>query len=94
MSGHTPGPWAMVPWHIEEGPTAVRSPGGWLICTTSSDDNARLIASAPELLDVAKRSAFALISAGIDADAHSDNPLEGLLHMTEAAIAKATGHTP
>lgn len=49
MSGFTPGPWKFVPWHIEEGPSAVRSPEGWLICTTSSDANAILIAAAPDL---------------------------------------------
>src|SRR5690606_14661373 len=53
--------------------------------------NARLIAAAPELLEVAQRSADALRSAGIEPRATSDNPLEWLLHQTEAAIAKATG---
>src|SRR5690606_13914489 len=53
--------------------------------------NARLIAAAPDLLEVAQRSADALRSAGIEPRATSDNPLEWLLHQTEAAIAKATG---
>jgi hypothetical protein len=48
---HTKGPWAFVPWHIAEGPPEVRSPEGWLICTTPGDDDARLIASAPDLLE-------------------------------------------
>jgi hypothetical protein len=55
-----------------------------------NEANARLIAAAPELLEVAQRSADALRSAGIEPRATSDNPLEWLLHQTEAAIAKAT----
>lgn len=48
---HSKGPWVFVPWHIEEGPPAVRSPDGWIVATTSSDADARLIAAAPELLE-------------------------------------------
>ena len=55
--------------------------------------NARLIAAAPELLEAAQRSAAALRSGGIAPSATSDNPLEWLLHQTEAAIAKATGES-
>ncbi len=51
MSGFTKGPWTFVPWHIEEGPPAVRAPEGWLIATTSSDADATLIALAPEMLE-------------------------------------------
>lgn len=50
-AGFTPGPWSFVPWHVEEGPSAVRAPEGWLIATTSSDANARFIAAAPELYE-------------------------------------------
>jgi hypothetical protein len=42
----TSGPWKYSPWHIEEGEPAVRSPDGWIICTTSSDENAAFIAEA------------------------------------------------
>jgi len=41
--------WSMVPMHIAEGPSEVRSGKGWLICTTPSDELARLIALAPSL---------------------------------------------
>lgn len=51
---HTPGPWEYVPWHIAEGNSQVRAPEGWLICEASSDSNARLIAAAPDLLEVLK----------------------------------------
>lgn len=45
------GPWKMSPSHIEEGPSAVRAQGGWLVCTTSSDDDAKAIAACPDLYD-------------------------------------------
>lgn len=39
-------PWRFVPWHIEEDSSAVRSPEGWIVCTTSSDADAKFIAHA------------------------------------------------
>jgi hypothetical protein len=44
----TPGRWEFVPWHVAEGPSNVRAPEGWVICETSSDDNAYFIAKARE----------------------------------------------
>lgn len=44
--GHTEGRWKAIPWHIEEGPPAVRCRGGHVVCTTASDDDARLISAA------------------------------------------------
>ena len=41
----TPGPWAYSPQHIEEGPSAVRRTWDELICTTSSDETSRHIAT-------------------------------------------------
>lgn len=65
MSGqHTPGPWRFSPWHIEEGPSAVYDANGDLVCTTSSDDTARLIAAAPELLAALKDMAHLAIQLG------------------------------
>lgn len=46
MSGpvpHAPMPWRFIPWHIEEGPAAVRSNAGWIVCATSSDADAACI---------------------------------------------------
>lgn len=60
MSAFTKGPWKYVPWHVEEGPPAVRAPEGWLVCTTSSDADAKLIAIAPCLLDAAESAAAIL----------------------------------
>lgn len=42
-TGATARPWRFVPSHVAEGPSEVRSPEGWLICTTSSDADAALI---------------------------------------------------
>lgn len=48
-AGSTPGHWSYSPWHIEEAHAAVRHKDGWIICTTSSDEIARLISLAPEM---------------------------------------------
>ena len=105
-SKHTPGPWLQEGnWVYAEG-DPIRLSGGkeirpnaFTLSVSAGPDrtreeaeaNARLIAAAPDLLEVAQRSADALRSAGIEPRATSDNPLEWLLHQTEAAIAKATG---
>ncbi|MDQ4421509.1 hypothetical protein OOT33_13865 [Sphingobium sp. DEHP117] len=44
MKAGTQGEWKFVPWHIEEGPPAVRAEAGWIIATTSSDADAQAIA--------------------------------------------------
>lgn len=101
-TAHTPGPWwvssvqhgtvyveasAQQARMIQEVAAIGPKEGG----SDQRDADARLISAAPELLDVAKRTAFALTSAGVESNANSDNPLEVLLHTTIAAIAKATG---
>ena len=53
-SKHTPGPWSYLPRHIAESEPEVRAPAGWLICCTAGDEDARLIAAAPELLEALK----------------------------------------
>lgn len=50
QEAHTQGPWRFVPWHIEEGSSAVRAPDGHLICSTASDANARRIAACVNAL--------------------------------------------
>jgi hypothetical protein len=80
---HTPGPWRYVPWHIEEGPSAVYDANGNLVCTSSSDDTARLIAAAPDMLEALReltRTCKPSCPAGVDA-----------IHNARVLIAKADG---
>ena len=51
LDGHTPTPWKFVPWHIEEGPPAVRAPEGWVVAHASSDADAEYIAHAANCHD-------------------------------------------
>jgi hypothetical protein len=46
VNNHTPLPWKYVPWHVEEGPSAVRAPDGHLVTTTASDEDAAFIVKA------------------------------------------------
>jgi hypothetical protein len=85
----TPGPWKFVPWHIAEGPSEVRAPEGWLVCTTASDDDARLIAAAPDLL-----AALAEVSQWIEGwspNFTQDDEWPATNARIRAAIAKAEG---
>lgn len=91
----TKGPWQFVPWHIAEGPSEVRAPEGWLICTTSGDANARLIASAPDLYEALRNCSVALnycLSL-----LPQDDPLRTKVMVTKSAaldvIAKAEGRS-
>ncbi len=66
----TPGPWKFVPWHVEEGPPAVRAPAGWAICFTSSDANAAFIvraANAHDALVEALKDATANLAGAVSA---------------------------
>lgn len=78
-------PWRFVPWHIEEDSSAVRSPEGWIVCTTSSDADAKFIAHAcnrhAELVE-----ALELCAAG--------RLTFSKRKAVEAALAKARGETP
>jgi hypothetical protein len=47
-------PWKFSHSHIEEGPSAVRAADGWIVCTTSSDEHAKLISSAPDAIAALK----------------------------------------
>jgi len=40
-----------MPWHVEEGPSAVRCAEGWIVATTSNDDDAQFIAAGPDVAD-------------------------------------------
>ena len=76
-------PWRFSPWHIEEGPSAVYDANGDLVCTTSSDETAKMIAAAPDMLESLRRvvdTCRAGCPAGLPA-----------LSAARAAIARATG---
>lgn len=108
MTAHTPGPWLAMRGtdstgrQVPDWAITVEKGYAWICTGPSWDDefqeesfaNAHLIAAAPELLAVALHSATALRLSGVEANAHSDNPIEWLLHQTEAAIAKAKGEQP
>ncbi len=79
-------PWTWVPWHVAEGPSEVRCAEGWLVCTTSSDDHARLIAAAPELLDALRKLTFMARTGGQTAG--RDDALCAACDAAEAAMAK------
>lgn len=89
----TAGPWTFMPWHIEEGPSAVRAPEGWLVASTSNDADARLIAlmrtHLPTLLKAVKRQGEALEKiANSPARGVGCNP--ALLFETARAALKET----
>lgn len=94
-SKHTPGPWSYLPRHIAESEPEVRAPAGWLICCTAGDEDARLIAAAPDLL-----AALRLLvdrNASISGDTiqlhliGSHGEAIAALNRARAAIAKAEG---
>lgn len=60
----TPRPWKFVPWHVEEGPPAVRAGAafGPIVCTTSSDADAALIVAAVNSYDESR----ALLKEAVD----------------------------
>ena len=99
MTAHTPGPWAYRQDDTGEDAFVVVSDGRPYVATVHggardwTEHNARLIAAAPDLLAVAQHSATALRLSGVEANAHSENHIEWLLHQTEAAIAKAKGES-
>ena len=93
MSGkHTPGPWSIDP--DDGGPWyCVREPGGGWIAQVPEPDSAdaRLIAAAPELLEVLRAVAAA---GGQDrhgfANAAALQDDDALSHRVRAAIGQAT----
>lgn len=79
IAAATPAPWQFSPWHIEEGPSAVRAPEGWIIASTSSDANAELIA-------ILRNAAPALFAAARERD-----KLREALEAAEAAMLPYVG---
>jgi hypothetical protein len=88
---HTPGPWHVFSAYAQH---EVRTPTDTLVAVVNSRSDARLVAAAPELLTVARNTVLALTSAGIEAKAVSNNPVEVLLFNAEAAVARAGAVEP
>ena len=95
---HTPGPWEATLG--ASGMTAVEADNGTIVASYVSEANARLIASAPELLEAAKSGFLAVVGLKMAIAVESNGwqwpddapdtvpiPAENL----RAAIAKATG---
>jgi hypothetical protein len=85
-SSHTPGPWTSEDHYVHaEGLRFVAVSGGVSSCKESEAfANARLIAAAPELLEIAKAYRNLLRTS-----AHTDGEV-ATFHHIESVIAKAT----
>lgn len=86
------GDWKYSPSHVEEGPSAVRHKDGWLVCATSSDDYARLIAAAPDMAESLDEAREMLVTArnAYPPDSIGHEWIEDTLGKINAALRKAT----
>jgi hypothetical protein len=107
MTKHTPGPWAQPEikrahnrWHVEGGGRLVAAAGGpqFAIPADEADANARLIASAPDLLAALQRlqqSYYPLTrrksESHLDASLRWSDEQDKAHDAARTAIAKATG---
>lgn len=105
MSGFTPGPWVarFNGYYWEVHPVKVSGLDGvpWTVASICPSDpenktglqeaNSRLIAAAPDLLDVARKAVLFLRSAGFEPVAGSSHPAEALLSLALNAVASAGG---
>jgi hypothetical protein len=93
MSKHTPGPWVVLdylePQRLDQVEmqyaVLVEGKHSWL-CYAFREDDARLMAAAPEMLDALRRAAMALAFA-----AESSREMLDDYNAVSAAIAKVTG---
>jgi hypothetical protein len=60
---HAELPWKFSPWHIEEGPSAVRCATGYLVCETAGDADAKLIVAAVNSHDALVKALKTIIDA-------------------------------
>lgn len=91
----TPGPWAVNEdgWKVESDKEHGWVNDGWIICKLEGPDaktNARLIASAPDLLNAAQ-TALSVFEVEYITDGRED--LIQFMELIRAAIAKALGET-
>jgi len=94
---HTPGPWT-VSERFNPNDSLRMVVGGpmdaWIAKTTGShsEDNARLIAAAPEMLEALQLAAPILNEVGYIGQSNwTDEQITKAFHAVRAAIAKATG---
>ena len=91
---HTPGPWSIVNWGeatdhpyivpAKENPETQRESKICDVYNPESEANARLIAAAPELLELCKEAVEVYYDAGLDNTDH-------VVKRMKSAIAKAEG---
>lgn len=92
MSKHTPGEWAAIEWRCHAKTTVVVEDasvvtGKRVIADVeTSEDDARLIAAAPELLEALQSAEMALIGY-----IHQNDITRNALQKIRAAVTKATG---
>jgi hypothetical protein len=101
MTKHTPGPWTQPEtkrthnrWFVEGGGRLVAAASGpqFAIPADEADANARLIASAPELLAAVNRLLNTMNHVYVSQPTHEDLPAWAeAQQQARAAIAKATG---
>lgn len=95
MKRRTPGPWRAKNSCVinESGEIVACFAVGGVVRGDDAEDHAtaHLVAAAPELLVVALKTALNLRSAGFEPVEGSNHPLESLLYLAEAAIAKSEG---
>jgi hypothetical protein len=84
---HTPGPWYALGDYISS------KAGGEIVCSTkrTTDANAALIASAPELLAECQRSHFEICQQILNGDQFTPEMLTSWANGLRAAIARAEG---
>lgn len=90
--GYMCAPWTYVPWHIAEGDAEVRSRDGWIVCTTSSDVYARVIAAAPALVEALRALLLACEEADELGELHES--VDGEMLDAAHAALQAAGVNP
>jgi hypothetical protein len=87
-------PWRFVPWHIEECLSAVRSQEGWVVCTTSSDDDAAFIVRACNSFDELVSALSRLVNSDMAMREEDEGNVSTDLCFARNVLAKARGETP
>jgi hypothetical protein len=95
MTEYTPLPWAFSPWHIEEGPSAVRAPAGHLITTTASDADAAYIVRAcnafPDLMKALTEIDTLATCTGVVDPAQHRNMLDNIYRIARDVLGRVKG---